>query len=392
MAISLEPLGLSPDSLPLTPLCVPQVSPTSTEQAAALLQQADRDQLRLLIIGHGSKVQVSQAEAIDLVVSTQKLTRVIDHAAGDLTVTAEAGLTFAELQAHLAPAQQMLALDPAFPQRATLGGIVATTSTGARRLRYGGVRDMLLGFTVVRSDGQIAHAGGRVVKNVAGYDLMKLFCGAWGSLGLITEMTWRLYPQPAASASLCLVGDAAQLAQAWTELRGLAPVAADICLPATSEALGWGRSLSLVVQLQGIPEAVSERVAQAQTLGAQVLEPEPWPALDRQLQREQPRADLWRLKLGLLPTQVLPLATWLHTQMPTVQGCLQIGTGLGELVSEQPLDYGALRGHCDFVSVLQGADRKNPAEIWGYSEDTQQLMQRLKQRFDPQARLVSALI
>lgn len=360
---------------------------------AVLLQQADRDQLRLLIIGHGSKVQVSSlSQPVDLVVSTQKLTHVIDHAAGDLTVTVEAGLTFAELQAHLAPAQQMLALDPAFPAQATLGGIVATTSAGARRLRYGGVRDMLLGFTLVRADGEIAHAGGRVVKNVAGYDLMKLFCGAWGSLGVITEMTWRLYPQPAASASLRLTGDADQLAQAWPELRALAPVAADVCLPATSEALGWGRALSLVVQFQGIPEAVTERVAQAQTLGAQVLDPEPWPALDTQLCRDQPRADLWRLKLGVLPNQVLPLAAWLQAQMPTVQGCLQIGTGLGELVSEQRLDYQALRRHCDFVSVLQGADRHNPAEIWGYSEDTQQLMQRLKQRFDPQARLVSTVI
>ncbi|NJK72138.1 MAG: FAD-binding oxidoreductase [Synechococcaceae cyanobacterium SM2_3_60] len=251
MAISLDPLGLSPDSLPLTPLCVPQVSPSSTEQAAALLQQADRDRWRLLIIGHGSKVQIPYAESVDLVVSTQKLTQIIDHAAGDLTVTAEAGLTFAALQAHLAPAHQMLALDPAFPNQATLGGIVATASTGARRLRYGGVRDMLLGFTLVRADGQIAHAGGRVVKNVAGYDLMKLLCGAWGSLGLITEMTWRLYPIPAASASLCLPGNAEQLAQVWTELRTLAPVAADVCLPATSEALGWGQTLSHSCAISG---------------------------------------------------------------------------------------------------------------------------------------------
>ncbi|NJK72139.1 MAG: hypothetical protein HC926_01735 [Synechococcaceae cyanobacterium SM2_3_60] len=146
------------------------------------------------------------------------------------------------------------------------------------------------------------------------------------------------------------------------------------------------------MQFQGIPEAVSERVAQAEALGAQVLAPEPWLALDTQLQRVQPRADLWRLKLGVLPNQVWPLATWLQAQMPTVQGCLQLGTGLGELVSEQPLDYAALRRHCDFVSLLQGAPLKNPAEIWGYSEDTQQLMQRLKQRFDPQARLISALI
>jgi glycolate oxidase FAD binding subunit len=120
--------------------------------------------------------------------------QLIEHAVGDLTVTVEAGMQFAHLQAQLAKLGQFLALDPDFPQSATMGGIVATASTGSLRQRYGSVRDQLLGINFVRADGQVASAGGRVVKNVAGYDLMKLFTGAYGTLGAISSVTFRVHP------------------------------------------------------------------------------------------------------------------------------------------------------------------------------------------------------
>ena len=146
------------------------------------------------------------------IVSTQKLDRLIAHAVGDLTVTVEAGMKFAKLQEILATAGQFLPLDPAYPDRASIGGIIATADTGSLRHRYGGVRDLLLGITFVRADGKIAKAGGRVVKNVAGYDMMKLFTGAYGTLGILTEVTFRVYPLPTTEGTVILTGAADKLA------------------------------------------------------------------------------------------------------------------------------------------------------------------------------------
>jgi glycolate oxidase FAD binding subunit len=129
-----------------------------------------------------------------------RLNRVVEHAAGDLTVTVQAGVRLPDLQRQLAGAGQFLAVDPPMP--GTIGGLIATADTGPRRLRYGGVRDLILGVTFVRADGVIAKAGGKVVKNVAGYDLPKLLTGALGTLGVVVEATFRLYPLPSASATV----------------------------------------------------------------------------------------------------------------------------------------------------------------------------------------------
>jgi glycolate oxidase FAD binding subunit len=167
--------------------------PTSESELAELVTIANRDRTQLVVAGNSTKLDwggtVKGAKSI---VSTQKLDRLIAHAVGDLTVTVEAGINFANLQTILAAAGQFLPLDPVYPDRATIGGIIATANTGSLRHRYGGVRDLLLGISFVRSDGKIAKAGGRVVKNVAGYDMMKLFTGSYGTLGILTAVTLRV--------------------------------------------------------------------------------------------------------------------------------------------------------------------------------------------------------
>jgi glycolate oxidase FAD binding subunit len=174
-------------------------APASTQEAADLLRAAAAAGLAVVPRGSGTGFGWgSPPSRCDLVVDLRSMDQVIEHEAGDLVVRVQAGLTIGQLASALAPAGQELALD--VPAEATVGGVVATGTTGPRRLRYGAPRDLLIGLTVVRADGVIARSGGKVVKNVAGYDIGKLFAGSHGTLGLITEATFRLHPRPAAVA------------------------------------------------------------------------------------------------------------------------------------------------------------------------------------------------
>jgi glycolate oxidase FAD binding subunit len=173
--------------------------PASTEEASALLRAAVARDLTVVARGAGTGLDWGPPPAsADLVIDLQAMDQVLEHAAGDLVARAQAGVTMRHLAAVLASAGQELAVDA--PAEATVGGVVATGTAGPRRLRYGAPRDLLIGITIVRPDGAVAHSGGKVVKNVAGYDLGKLFCGSQGTLGLITEVTFRLHPRPAAVA------------------------------------------------------------------------------------------------------------------------------------------------------------------------------------------------
>ena len=173
-------------------------SPGSTEEAAAVLRVAAEHGLTVHPRGGGSRVSWGTSARCDLIVDTGRLSGVVEHAAGDLVAQVRAGTRMADFAAVLAQAGQEIALD--VPGDATVGGVVASGLAGPRRLRYGTPRDLLIGITIVRADGTVAKSGGKVVKNVAGYDLGKLFAGSAGTLGLITEATFRLHPLPAASA------------------------------------------------------------------------------------------------------------------------------------------------------------------------------------------------
>ena len=174
-------------------------SPASTEEASALMRVAASSGLAVVPRGAGTGLGWgAPPSACNLVVDLRLMDQVLEHAAGDLVARVQAGVTIGQLAAVLASAGQHLAVDA--PEDATVGGVVATGTAGPRRFRYGTPRDLLIGMTVVRADGVIAHSGGKVVKNVAGYDLGKLFAGSQGTLGLITEATFRLHPLPAAVA------------------------------------------------------------------------------------------------------------------------------------------------------------------------------------------------
>jgi glycolate oxidase FAD binding subunit len=180
------------------------------------------------VLTAGGRVSIDR-EGGDVVLSTRRLDRVLEHEPGDLTAIVEAGIRLSELQARLASHGQMLALDP--PGDPTVGACLAGDLSGPRHHRYGAMRDLVIGVTVVLADGTIASAGGKVVKNVAGYDLGKLFSGSRGRLGLIARVALRLHPRPAAEATV--VADTDDPPWLWQELQRsqLTPSAVDFLPP-----------------------------------------------------------------------------------------------------------------------------------------------------------------
>ncbi|HUZ28152.1 MAG TPA: FAD-binding oxidoreductase, partial [Solirubrobacteraceae bacterium] len=180
-----------------------QLRPTSFEAAAAALSGAAAAGESVRLIGGASKLAWGTPDpGPDVELRTAVLDQIVEHNAGDLTAVIQAGVPLARAQESFAAAGQMLALDPwlGSERQATLGGILATADSGPLRHRYGAPRDLIVGMTVALSDGTIARSGGKVIKNVAGYDLAKLFCGSFGTLGLILAVNVRLHPLPEQTA------------------------------------------------------------------------------------------------------------------------------------------------------------------------------------------------
>jgi glycolate oxidase FAD binding subunit len=169
-------------------------SPRNSEEVAAVARYANENKWTIEIVGAGTKRGWGNPVVADIALETTRLAGVREHSWQDLTATVSAGTPWAVMQRALAAYGQMVALDPLWPESATVGGIVAVNDSGAWRLKYGSLRDLIIGMTIVLADGTIAKSGGKVVKNVAGYDLHKLMTGAYGTLGVITEVTFRLHP------------------------------------------------------------------------------------------------------------------------------------------------------------------------------------------------------
>jgi glycolate oxidase FAD binding subunit len=221
--------------------------------------------------GGGTKLAWGNAApAADAELSTARLSGIVEHNAGDFTVVAGAGTPVAELQATVREAGQRLALDPPLgaDDDATLGGVVATADAGPLRHRFGPARDLVLGVRVALPDGTVARAGGKVIKNVAGYDLGKLMTGAYGTLGVICEVSLRLHPLPGGTASAIVRGDdPAALAVHASELahRSLEPLALDA---------SWADGAGAVLARFGGSTAVAQARAAAEGIGGEVAEAE----------------------------------------------------------------------------------------------------------------------
>jgi glycolate oxidase FAD binding subunit len=273
-------------------------SPASTEEAAALLRAAAEHDLAVVPRGAGSRLGWGPPPTrCDLVVDMRRMDAVTEHAAGDLVARVQAGARMGEVSRLLGLAGQEIALD--VPAGATVGGVVASGLAGPRRLRYGSPRDLLIGITIVRADGTVARSGGKVVKNVAGYDLGKLFAGSAGTLGLITEATFRLHPLPAARLFVT--------AEFTTAAAGCDAVTAAANSPLVPSAVEVTRAapggpLRIGVLLEGSADGVAARAARmVDLLGAgEVAESPPpwWPGAPKAHGGTLIRVSFWVSALG----------------------------------------------------------------------------------------------
>lgn len=376
--------GVASDSIwGIVPIRV--AMPLNEQQMSSVLRWANNNSLRICISGGGTKQEWSgRPEAIDLLLSTEKLNAVVEHAYEDLTVTVQAGLTVAQLQRKLAKHNQRLALDVLWPERATIGGIIAANDSGSLRLRYGSVRDLLIGITVVLANGTVARSGGRVVKNVAGYDLPKLFTGSLGTLGVIIEATFRVHPLPHASETVTYrFSDVESANRFILALNDSALVPAAVQLRCGSDQLA-----EVDVMFEGVQAGIDAQKSTAAGFAPHaesILVGDPWSA----------GKDLWTVpkaeficKFSVLPSDIAAFAGEIRSRCAEFRLVAQ-GTGLGYFAARCSSDdirhlRSALNSNSGSLTILScRSELALSAEKFDPPPDSLSLMVRVKQRFDP---------
>jgi len=358
--------------------------PASVAEAARVMEQLAREGRRVGFVGGGTELELGALpERIDAVVRTRGLRRIVEYQPADMVMVVEAGVTLAEIQAAAREHRQRLALDPPWPDRATIGGIVATGAFGPRRARYGAVRDLIIGVQLVRADGTVARGGGKVVKNVAGFDLPKLACGSLGTLGLIAGATFRLHPLPETSQTVVVSGlSPAEVVAMVSRVRAaqLEPVAA--------AALRGPSGYDLALCFEGFGKGVEQQIGTLRQLAPAARATEDAWARHDEVRMGGPL----RIKVAALPSQlpdvdrlVAPLGlrfAW----YPTLGLGFASGAS-GEHAAGLIADARAELTRRGGSLVVQAAPSTLRVDPWGPPPPAFPLFERLKQNFDPDRRL-----
>lgn len=371
------------------------IAPGTAEEIGKVLQYCSSAGLSVIPRGGGTKLGWgNRPEKADIVLSTERLNRVIEHAWGDMTTTVEGGCTIASLQQTLKEHGQFLAADPLWPDRTTIGGLLATADNGTLRLRYGGVRDLVLGVEVVLPDGNVIKAGGKVVKNVAGYDLTKLVIGSFGTLGLITKATFRLHPIPVATATYStLLSSTAEATQLM-----LAILDSQLVYTGLQVRADTPQQIALDIRFEGIVESLQDQYAKLSKVvgGAPFV---------------QASGDVWKARQELfahaehsvicrcsvLPARVglLCEAVFSRSQAAAVTALIVAqATGVADVRLNAARTLSAvevlngLRAELDQLDgtlVVQQCPVavKEALDVWGAVKDALPLMQQVKGKFDP---------
>ena len=396
-----EVLGVVPE------LCIEPANETELSRA---LDYARQSGLLVAPRGGGTKLDWGTApRAIDLAISTARFNRILEYAPDDMTVTVGAGVTIAQLQSALSAHRQRLALDPLCPQRATTGGVVAANDSGALRLRYGGIRDLILGITVVLPDGTIATSGGKVVKNVAGYDLPKLMSGALGTLGIITRAVFRLHPLPHSSQTLTFA-----LSDCASANRFLLAIADSTVVPTGLQLRTCAAGgIQVDIRIDGIAAGIAAQTETVLKLAGSVTpstpEGDPWQAREllcngqpsNAADSASPSAAI--IKLSMLPSQLSSTAAFVRTALGEAAPwtLLLYSTGLAwlriDVANRAAADCAPI---AEFLTALRGflaptggsavllkapPALRQKVDVWGDAGSALPLMKRLKEQFDPHA-------
>lgn len=359
-----------------------------------MLRACNADRHSVVPTGGGTKLGWGNPVEADVLLSTRRLAGVREHAWADLTATVGAGTPWAELQTALARNGQRVALDPLLPGRATVGGILATNDSGLLRERFGSLRDLVLGMTVVLADGTVARTGGKVVKNVAGYDLPKLLTGSFGTLGVITEATFRLHPEPTHRVQFTVRSP--ELPPLAALLKRL-PLA--FLVPEAAQLRTETSSYGLDLRFASDPQVLSTYGGKVRDL-APTLEVEPaddavW--LEREALFADP--DNTVLKITCLPARA-PAVVAGFAQLAQAQRIVAraVADGSGIVFASLQASSSALTGvledlrarlavHGGMAVVLQRGALPRATDTWGGAPAAIAVMRAIKAEFDPQRTL-----
>jgi glycolate oxidase FAD binding subunit len=373
------------------------VEPGSVEEISDVMKLAASEGLAVAPRGSGTKTHIGDPpRRLDLIVSSARINEVLEHTPGDQIVRVEAGVKLEDLQEYISSSDQMLAIDP--PEMgATIGGIVAANSSGPRRYRYGTIRDLIIGITVVLHDGTVAKAGGKVVKNVAGYDLSKLFTGSLGTLGIIATANFRLHPRPVAARTVGVEAAGPQQAQAAAQTIVHSQVE-----PTAIELYYGGDEKLLTVLLESIPGGIDAKAETASFLLKQFGEVRT--ISDEEANQLGPQttpqvADEVVLKIGAPPADlaavlesVLGAAERKGLGHPRITGHAGTGVTLVGFSGENEADAAGFVEEMRGIWVRRGGSvtlqrapltLKQRVSTWDNGGDYLGLIRRVKEKFDP---------
>jgi glycolate oxidase FAD binding subunit len=367
-----------------------RVAPGVTGQIAETLRFANENGLSVVPTGGGSKLGWGNRVTPEIFLDMKRMNAVREHAWQDLTCTVEAGCTWAAMERELARRGQMVALDPLWPDRATVGGVTATNDSGALRVRYGGLRDLVIGMTIVLADGTIAKTGGKVVKNVAGYDLHKLMTGGFGTLGVITEVNFRLHPVEQHKEEWAVEGDTEALSAMMMR------VLASTMQVSAMQMRGLHRESSdrLDIRFCGSADCLArhreELKAMTGNLAIAAADDGVWSTRERLIDNAEARDGLV-FKATMLPGQIADshrkLAAWGGETICVTQACgimtaalLDRYTYAGQLIGEL---RESLRASGGSVVILRMPETlRGQLDVWDCQSDALPLMREIKRRFD----------
>ena len=387
--------------------------PRSVEELSEMMKVASEERWRVIPAGAGTWLEMgNQPTMLDLVISTAKLNRLLEYEPADLTATVEAGVPLAAFNRIAAESRQFIPLDPFGDEESTIGAIVATASSGLMRCAYGAPRDWLIGVTVVHADGQITRAGGKVVKNVAGYDLCKLYTGSFGTLAVIAETSFKLRALPSCEKTIVFYSiNVESLCSLVARIidSELQPTVMELISPNCMVDLPINnKHYALALGFLNEAETVDSQVKEALRLGSE---------FNHTLLGEDDAHDLWKayhaseasphtdyvLQLSVLPNDLSALIADINHVLPQTHLRAHAFNGVVRLhadafwldrlkTRERPRKLAEIRRRAQErggqMRILRAPDEiKSQLDVWGEVGQANSLMRAMKEKFDPQALL-----